>query len=77
MALVRGLVRNPHGEKRDDRRNQVEPRMERFRKYAQTPRAQDKESLQAKQQQRGTHAEQGRALLFLDVPVQPVGKGNA
>src|SRR5208337_3459722 len=58
-------------------REEVEPRMERFRKNTKTARTQDKEGLQAEQQQRRAHAEQGRALLFLDILAQSLGEGHA
>lgn len=50
--------------------------MKSFGKDAQASGAEDEEGFQADEQQCGANAEEGGALLFLDVLVQPVGKGH-
>src|SRR6516164_8066864 len=70
MSLIRRTVRHAHGQKRDDRGNQIESRMKRFGKHAEAPRAPDQKRLQAQQHGGGSNAQQGRPLLLLNRLVQ-------
>lgn len=51
--------------------------MEGFGKDAQASGTQDEEGFQAYEQECRANAEEGSALLFLDVLLQPMGKGHA
>src|SRR5260221_7212483 len=76
VALVRGLVGDADGEKRDDGGDKVKAGMEGFREDAEAVRADDQKRFQAKQDGGGCNAQQGGALLFLDGGEQALGKDH-
>src|SRR5260370_564889 len=68
MPLIGRLVGHAHGEKSNDRGNQVQAGVQRLRKDAQASRADDEKCLQRNQQHRGAHAqERGSAVLLVSL----------
>ena len=71
MALVGRFIRDAHGEKCDDGRDEVQTGMQCFGEYAQAARTQDEESLQRNEYNGGADAQQRRRSSFRVLLVLP------
>ena len=71
MAFVGRFIRDAHGEKGNDGRDQVQTRVQRFGEDAQAARAENEKSLQRNEQYRGADAQQRRPPLFTRFLVLP------
>ena len=76
VARIRGLIGDADRKEGDDRGNEIQAGMEGFGEDTEAARSPNQEGLQAKEEHRGTHAEQRGAFLFLDSRAEPVSENH-